>query len=62
MQVILTHEQADFDAIASALGANLLYPDSSVIKPMKANRNVSLFLSHYESELMFKTIEDFQDP
>jgi len=58
MQVILTHEQADFDAVASALGANLLHPGSFVLQPNHMNRNVRAFLNHYESELLFARFND----
>jgi tRNA nucleotidyltransferase (CCA-adding enzyme) len=53
MQLILTHEQADFDAIASLLGAYLLQKDAYVLLPNSTNRNVQSFIHLYGSELPF---------
>jgi len=47
MQVILTHENADFDAIASLLAAHKIYPGAQPILPHRVNRNVQAFLSLY---------------
>ena len=47
MQVILTHENADFDAIASLLAAHKLYPGAQPVLPRRVNRNVQAFLSLY---------------
>ncbi|MBN1260366.1 MAG: CBS domain-containing protein [Anaerolineae bacterium] len=53
MQVILTHENADFDAIASLLGAHKLYPGAQPVLPRRINRNVQAFLALYRAELPF---------
>lgn len=53
MQVILTHEQADFDAIASLLGAFLLNPQAYPVIPNNLNRNVNSFIHLYNTELPF---------
>lgn len=53
MQVILTHEQADFDAIASMLGAYLLQKDAYVVLPNVLNRNVESFIHLYGADLPF---------
>ena len=58
MQVILTHEQADFDAIASMLGAYLLQKDAYVVLPSAMNRNVQSFLHLYGADLPFVKSED----
>ena len=55
MQVILTHEQADFDAIASLLGASLLQVGSKPVLPVALNRNVKAFVHLYSAELPFTT-------
>ena len=55
MQIILTHEHADFDAIASLLGAHKLYPTAVPVLPHRINRNVQAFLSLYRAELPFVT-------
>jgi tRNA nucleotidyltransferase (CCA-adding enzyme) len=39
-KVILTHNNADFDAVASLLAASKLYPDSVPVLPPRQNRNV----------------------
>ncbi len=57
MQVILTHENADFDAIASLLAAHKLYPNAKPVLPHRVNRNVQAFLGLYGSGLPFLTPE-----
>ncbi len=51
MHIILTHEQADFDAIASLAAAALLHRDSIAILPNRINRNVRSFLDLCGNEL-----------
>ncbi|MEA3376126.1 MAG: CBS domain-containing protein, partial [Chloroflexota bacterium] len=58
MEVILTHENADFDAIASLLGAQKLFPTAVPVLPRRVNRNVSAFLTLYGSELPFVHPDD----
>lgn len=53
MQVILTHEQADFDALGAMLGAALLFPGARPVLPHKTNRNVRSFLNLYLPDLPF---------
>jgi len=53
MNLILTHEQADFDAIASLLGAHILYDDHTPVLPQRVNRNVHDFLDAYENSFPF---------
>jgi tRNA nucleotidyltransferase (CCA-adding enzyme) len=53
MQVILTHEQADFDGVASLLGAALLQKDAAAILPSVMNRNVRNFIHLYAADLPF---------
>ncbi|MCC6612145.1 MAG: CBS domain-containing protein [Anaerolineae bacterium] len=55
MHVILTHENADFDAIASLLGAHKLYPEALPILPDRINTNANAFISLYRSALPFIT-------
>lgn len=54
MRIILTHEQADFDAIASLLAAHLTDPDSKPVLPRRLNRNVRAFLTLYGTEFPFE--------
>jgi tRNA nucleotidyltransferase (CCA-adding enzyme) len=57
MRLILTHEQADFDAIASLLGKFLISKDEIALLPHQMNRNVQNFLNTYGSELPFINLE-----
>lgn len=58
MRVILTHEQADFDALASLLAASLLNSEAIPILPMRLNRNVKAYLTLYSDRLPFIEFED----
>lgn len=51
MQIILTHEQADFDALASMLGAYLLNDAALAVMPRRMNRNVRAFVTLYGMDL-----------
>jgi tRNA nucleotidyltransferase (CCA-adding enzyme) len=53
MHIILTHEQADFDALASLFGAYLLDESAIPVLPRRMNRNVSAFITLYGVELPF---------
>ena len=58
MDVILTHEQADFDAIGAALGAYLMNEQAHAVLPRRMNRNVRAFLTLYGAELPFVEARD----
>jgi len=58
MHVILTHEQADFDAVASQLGAFLLQENVSAVLPKALNRNVREFLHLHSADLPFISAGD----
>ena len=58
MRVILTHEQADLDALASLLGAHLLDKDAWAVLPRQINRNCQAFLQKYQQELDFSAVKD----
>lgn len=58
MHIILTHEQADFDALASMLGAYLLNENVLPVLPRRLNRNVRSFLTLYGAELPFIEARD----
>ncbi len=58
LPVILTHENADFDAIASLLAAHKLYPDATPVLPRRINRNGRAFLALYGGELPMVRVED----
>jgi len=53
MHIILTHEQTDFDGLASLLGAQLITEDAVPILPRRINRNVRAFITLYGVELPF---------
>jgi tRNA nucleotidyltransferase (CCA-adding enzyme) len=61
MRIILTHEQADFDAVASMLGAYLLDDSSVPVLPRKRNRNVNAFITLYGAALPFIEISELGD-
>jgi len=58
MHIILTHEQADFDALASLLGAYLLDDRAVPVLPRRMNRNVRAFLTLYGTDLPFVEARD----
>lgn len=58
MEVILTHDNADFDAVASLLGASKLNPDATPVLPRRVNRNGRAFVSLYGAELPFVELAD----
>ena len=58
MKVILTHEQADMDALASQLGAWLLWPDAVPLLPHNINRNGKRFLKTFQSDLPYIDFKD----
>ena len=53
MRIILTHEQTDFDGLASLLGAHLMDETSIPVLPRRLNRNVRAFLTLYGVGLPF---------
>lgn len=53
LTVILTHERADFDALASLLGAALLFPAALPVLPAQLNRNVREFVALYRNQFPF---------
>lgn len=58
MHIILTHEQADLDALASLLGARLLYPQAIALLPRQLNRNALAFLQEYGPDLPLTLYKD----
>jgi len=58
MHLILTHEQADFDALGSAYGAFLLDPSAVMVLPRRVNRNARAFLTLYGDGLPFVAFDD----
>jgi tRNA nucleotidyltransferase (CCA-adding enzyme) len=60
MFLILTHENADFDAVASQLAAHKLYPEGVPLLSRHINRNVRQFLILYWDALPFVRPEDWR--
>ena len=58
MDAILTHDHADFDALAALLGAKKIYPDALAILPHQLNRNVRDFIALYADTLPFTRADD----
>lgn len=58
LEIILTHEHTDFDALASLLAASLLYRDALPVLPRRLNRNVHSFLALYRNRFPFITDQD----
>src|SRR5574341_1984241 len=56
--LILTHEQSDFDAVASVWAAHRLYPSAVPVLPRRINRNVRAFLTLYGQNFNFIETED----
>lgn len=61
MRIILTHEQTDFDGLASQLGAHLLDETAIPVLPRRMNRNVRAFLTIYGANLPFVDPRDLSD-
>ena len=45
MQIVTTHKNTDFDALASVIAATLIYPRAVAVLPRSLNPNVRAFLS-----------------
>ncbi|MCB8944684.1 MAG: CBS domain-containing protein [Ardenticatenaceae bacterium] len=60
MLLILTHENADFDAVASQLAAHKLYPQGIPLLSQRINRNVEQFLTLYWDVLPYMRRQDWQ--
>ncbi len=58
MELILTHANADFDALASLLAASRLFPGAFPVLPQRMNRNLREFLSLYRHPLPFVQAEE----
>lgn len=61
MQLIFTHENADFDAVASLLAAHKLFPESRPVLSRRLNQNVSAFLAVFGTDLPFATHKEVEN-
>jgi tRNA nucleotidyltransferase (CCA-adding enzyme) len=60
MLLILTHENADFDAVAAQMAAHKLHPEGVPLLSRRVNRNVRQFLALYWDSLPFMRAEEWQ--
>ena len=60
MHLILSHEQADFDAVASLYAASQLYPEAAPVLPQRLNRNVRGFLTLYGKNFLFSERDELK--
>ena len=60
MQLILTHENSDFDAVASQMLAHKLFPAAVPLLSRRVNRNVNGFLTLYWDMLPYARPQDWQ--
>lgn len=58
MLAITTHQNADFDALASMVAAAKLYPQAQPVYPNSMNKNVHEFVSLYKDTLPVKTYKE----
>ena len=59
IELITTHINADFDALASMLAAKKLYPDATIVFPGSQEKNLRNFFLHTSSYLFdFARIKD----
>lgn len=49
MQIVTTHKNTDFDALASIIAATMIYPGSVGVIPTSVNTNVARFLSTHKT-------------
>jgi tRNA nucleotidyltransferase (CCA-adding enzyme) len=61
MDIITTHLNADFDALASMMAAKKYYPDALIVFPGSQEKNVRDFLAHSKFALDVKRMKDI-DP
>lgn len=61
MEIITTHRNTDFDALASVFAASILYPGAERVLPSTLNANIREFLSIHKDHLPFRTPKEI-DP
>ena len=60
MEIITTHKNVDFDALASAFAASLLYKDAQVVIPKSINPNVRAFLALHKDLFPYNVPEEIE--
>ena len=61
MKIVLTHKNADFDALASSIAASRIYKNSVPVLPSCINSNVRNFLSIHKNHFNCITAKDIPD-
>ncbi|SMC16759.1 nanoRNase/pAp phosphatase, hydrolyzes c-di-AMP and oligoRNAs [Desulfacinum hydrothermale DSM 13146] len=60
MEIITTHKNVDFDALASVVAAQKLYPQARIVLPRSVNANVKAFLSIHKD--LFQVLSPLEVP
>jgi nanoRNase/pAp phosphatase (c-di-AMP/oligoRNAs hydrolase) len=58
MKIVTTHKGTDFDALASLVAANLIYPDVRLVIPGEVNENLKPFLAIHKDVFELLTPND----
>lgn len=58
MEVIISHNNTDFDGLAAMIAAKRLYPDAELVFPGKLCRNVQEFMALHKDTLGIRTAKD----
>lgn len=58
MEVIVSHNNTDFDGLAAMIAAKRLYPDAELVFPGKLCRNVQEFMALHKDTLDIRTAKD----
>ncbi|MBI5582139.1 MAG: CBS domain-containing protein [Deltaproteobacteria bacterium] len=58
MQIVTTHKNTDFDALASVIAATLIFQDALAVLPKNLNPNVKAFLSIHKELFLTHTAAD----
>ncbi len=58
MQIVTTHKNTDFDALASVIAATILYPEAIPVLPKAVNPNVKAFLSIHKDLFKVRAVKD----
>ncbi len=61
MEIVVTHKNADFDALSSLVAASIIYPEAKPLLPKTLNPNVRAFLSIHKDLFAFSHSGDI-DP
>lgn len=57
-KIVTTHKNTDFDALASLIGATLIYPDVKPVIPKQVNPNVKAFMSIHKDIFTIFEVND----